>query len=127
MSLGSEKEKYEGEAHAMILSSIRHELKNCDSDSRRHDVLESVLDKNTEEHDPISEKLSEIKKITKGYRNASEMKQELIDQGFQYTEDGRHPKIQYPGDDRYIITAASTTSDVRAGENLYALIKKKFF
>ena len=55
------------------------------------------------------------------------MKPGLIKQVFQYTEDGKHPKIQYPNDDRYIITTASTTSDVRSGENLYSLIKKKFF
>lgn len=127
LSIGSEKEKYDGETHAMVLSAIRHELKNCDRDTRRHDVLESVLKKNINDNDPISDKLAEIKRITKGYRIASEMKPGLIKQGFQYTEDGRHPKIQYPNDDRYIITAASTTSDTRAGENLYALIKKKFF
>lgn len=127
LSMGNEKEKYDGETHAMVLSAIRHELKNCDRDTRRYDVLESVLEKNMDDNDPISEKLTEIKKIAKGYRIASEMKPGLIKQGFQYTEDGRHPKIQYPDDDRYIITAASTTSDTRAGENLYALIKKKFF
>lgn len=127
LSMGKEKEKYDGETHAMVLSAIRHELKNCDLKSRRHDVLKGVLEKNTDDNDPISSKLAEIKKITKGYRIASEMKPGLIKQGFQYTEDGKHPKIQYPNDDRYIVTTSSTNSEVRSGKNLYAEIKKKFF
>lgn len=38
-----------------------------------------------------------------------------------------HIKIKYPNDDRYIVTGASTPSDVRAGDNLAQIIIKKFF
>lgn len=127
LEIGTEPEKYDGETHAMVMSAVRHELNNCEKGTRRHDVLKGVITKNSDEDDAISEKLKEIKSITKGYRNASELKDGLEEQGFEYIDDGKHPKIKYPDDDRYIITAASTSSDVRAGDNLYAQIKKKFF
>lgn len=127
LSSGKEKEKYDGEARSLVLSALYHEIRNCDKDTRRYDVLTDIIEKNADEDDLRRDRLKEIKNLTKGYRAASELKQDLIKCGFQYTEDGRHPKIQYPDDDRYIITIASTSSDRRAGDNLYALFKKKFF
>lgn len=127
LSYGNEKEKYDGEAHSVVLSALRHEVRNCEKDTRRYDVLKDIIEKNTDEEDLRKDRLKEIKKEIRGYRFASDLKPELKKLGFCYTEDGRHPKIQYPGDDRYIITVASTSSDHRAGDNLYALFKKKFF
>ena len=55
------------------------------------------------------------------------LKKELEEAGLTLTDGGKHPKIQFRGDERYMLTCASTTSDVRSGDNLYSQIKKKFF
>ena len=55
------------------------------------------------------------------------LKKELEEAGVVITGGGKHPKIQFKGDERYMLTCASTTSDVRSGDNLYSQIKKKFF
>lgn len=127
ITAGKEQQKYPDETRSIILSALQHEMRNCESGSRRYDVISDLLESNTAGNDTRKERLATLKQITKGYRIASNMMVDLQKIGFVYSDEGRHPKIQFPGDDRYIVTCASTTSDVRAGENLYALIKKKFF
>ena len=52
------------------------------------------------------------------------MRQELQSLGFEITEAGKHYKIPYRGDHRYMVTVGKTPSDTRSGNNTAALINK---
>lgn len=125
---GKEEEKFFGETKGFVLSAIQNELRNVKKGNRRYDVLKSVADANLNgEENIMDQKAERIKRITKGYRRAEDLKQDLEAEGFEYGKTGGHPTIRYGNDGRYIMTIAGTTSDVRAGENLAKEIKKKFF
>ena len=48
------------------------------------------------------------------------MKKDLENLGFTIIEEGKHFKLVYYGDNRYMTTAAKTPSDTRTGSNLAA-------
>ena len=52
------------------------------------------------------------------------MRQELLNLGFEITEEGKHYKLTYRDDPRYIVTIGKTPSDNRSGNNNAALISK---
>ena len=53
------------------------------------------------------------------------MRQELQSLGFELTEAGKHYKLTYKGDPRYMVTIGKTPSDNRSGSNNAALINKE--
>jgi len=55
---------------------------------------------------------------------SSSMKSELQDFGFIISSDGKHHKLTYYGDPRYVATMAKSSSDIRAGSNLASEIDK---
>ena len=125
---GKEEEKFFGETKGFVLSAIQNELRNVKKGTRRYDVLKAVANANLNgEENIMDQKAERIKRITKGYRRAEDLKQSFEAEGFEYGKTGGHPTIRYANDGRYIMTIAGTSSDVRAGENLAKEIKKKFF
>ena len=52
------------------------------------------------------------------------MRQELKDIGFEITDDGKHYRLTYYGDDRYKTTIAKTGSDWREEKNKPVNISK---
>ena len=127
LKTADEPEKFDGETKMFVLSAVEKEAKLCKQNSRRKDVLTSVLDSNHEVLESLKDKQDAVASITKGYKYAEELKDPLKKLGFDYSFDGKHPKIQYPDDDRYCVTIASTPSDVKAGKNLASIINTKFF
>lgn len=125
---GKEKPKYEGEIRAFVKDVLETSIEHISKDTRRYDVISDLIDSNFAEEDvTLEDKLEHVASATKGYRTSSDLKKDLEEAGLVITGGGKHPKIQFKGDERYMLTCASTTSDVRAGDNLYAQIKKKFF
>ena len=47
--------------------------------------------------------------------------------GFDLSEDGKHYKAVFHGDPRYMFTLPKTSSDHRAGLNIFSDIKNKLF
>ena len=125
---GKEKPKYEGEIRAFVKDALETSIEHISKDTRRYDVISDLIDSNfTDEDVTLEDKLEHVASATKGYRTSSDLKKELEEAGVVITGGGKHPKIQFKGDERYMLTCASTTSDVRSGDNLYSQIKKKFF
>ena len=125
---GKEKPKYEGEIKAFVKDVLETSIEHISKDTRRYDVISDLIDSNFTEKDvTLEDKLEHVASATKGYRTSSDLKKDLEEAGLVITGGGKHPKIQFKSDERYMLTCASTTSDVRAGDNLYAQIKKKFF
>ena len=102
----------------------RKSLKAATPKTRRYDVLNDILENNAYEkiHE---ERETIIKNLFKNYKTLSGiMRQELKDIGFEITDDGKHYRLTYYGDDRYKTTIAKTGSDWREGKNIAATILK---
>lgn len=122
--LGDEEEFYSGEIKEMILDALNESLKAATSKTRRYDVLNDVIEKNTYER-IRNEREKAIKNMFKDYKTLSGlMRQELKEMGFEITEEGKHYRLTYYGDDRYKTTIAKTGSDWREGKNIAATILK---
>ena len=65
--------------------------------------------------------------IIKRIGGSQEMKKHLEDMGFVITEDGKHYKLTYYGDDRYQIIFSKTPSDFRTGKNSSQKLNKMVF
>ncbi|MGM9942088.1 MAG: hypothetical protein ACI32N_08910 [Bulleidia sp.] len=128
LKAGSEPEKFDHETKAFVLKAIRHEVEHCEVDTRRHDVLKNVYEANSDGAEKLlAQKSEEIKRIVKGYRQITDIREKLQSFGFEIVKEGPHAKVRYPGDSRYGLPIAGSAGDYRAGENLAAQIRKKFF
>lgn len=121
---GDEEDFYSGEIKDMVLGVLDDALNNTEKGTRLHDVLEDILENNTYRH-LSDERKQRVKNLFKGYKTLTgTMKQELLSLGFQITDDGKHYKIIYQGDPRYMVTIGKTPSDNRAGSNNAGMINK---
>lgn len=125
---GDEDELFPDEMLAIVTDILGEYLKTgCRNQSRRKDVVEDLLKKNTCQN-PVGERTEKIKKALKGYKTlGSTEKRTLQDLGFVITEEGRHYKGTYYGDGRYTVTLSKTPSDSRSGMNVAMEIIKNMF
>ena len=121
---GEEEEFYQGEIRDAILSSLDEMLKATENATRKADILEDILENNPYYH-LAEERKQRVKILFRGYKNLTgTMRQELLKLGFEITEEGKHYKLTYRVDPRYIVTIGKTPSDNRSGNNNAALISK---
>ncbi len=124
---GEESDFYEGEIREIVMEVLREYVKNYQENSRREHIITDLLENNTFSMVP-EERKEKVKRILKGYTNMSNtMKRDLEDMGFSVSGDGKHYKLTYFEDQRYVATMAKTCSDARAGNNLASVISKKMF
>ena len=122
---GDEEEFYEGEIRDMVLGVLDEALAATEKATRKGNILEDVLENNVYQH-LSDERKQKVKALFKGYKSLTgAMRQELMALGFEITEAGKHYKLTYGGDARYMVTMAKTPSDNRSGINNAALISKK--
>ena len=121
---GDEEDFYPDEIKDMILGVLDEVLTNTEVTTRRADILEDILENNLYQH--LSEKRKQkVKAMFKGYKHLnSAMKQELLELGITISDDGKHYKLTYKDDSRYMVTIGKTPSDNRAGNNNATLINK---
>ena len=122
--MGDEEDFYQGEIRDIVLGAIDDAFSTIESSTRRADVLGDVLENNPYRH-LSDERKQKIKSLFKGYKAVSgTMKQQLADMGFELTEAGKHYKLTYRGDSRYLVTVGKTPSDNRSGSNTASEISK---
>lgn len=122
--LGDEEEFFQGEIREMILDALTEKMKNTPNQTRRHDVLNDIIQKNGYER-VFDKKASEVKATLRDYKNMSGTTRKfLTDLGFIITEEGKHYRLTYYGDGRYKTTIAKSGSDYREGKNIAATIIK---
>ena len=122
--IGDEEEFYQGEIRDMVLCALDEALNATEKATRKSDVLEDILDNNPYYH-LADDRKQRVKALFKGYKNLTgAMRQELQSLGFEITEAGKHYKLTYRGDPRYMVTVGKTPSDSRSGSNNAALISK---
>lgn len=99
-------------------------LKNLGQKTRRWDVLSDILQNNAYQN-TADERERIIKTLFKDYKTLSaSMRQQLLELGFEITEEGKHYRLTYYGDGRYKTTIAKTGSDWREGKNIASVILK---
>ena len=122
--LGAEEEFYQGEIKEMILDAIAEKVKKLGQKTRRWDVLNDVL-QNNDYRGIADERERIVKALFKDYKTMSaSMRQQLMELGFEVTEEGKHYRLTYYGDGRYKTTIAKTGSDWREGKNIASVILK---
>ena len=106
--LGGETELFPDEIKAILLDALEAELPKYEEKTRRHTVIEDVIRENDCKK-TAGEKAEKLKNLLKGYKSLSgSLKQELQNMGFEITDDGKHSKLTYYGDSRYMATLAKT-------------------
>ncbi len=122
---------YENEIKDVLLKTIESVLHNMDMDlnqmeSRKYHILKSIKLQNhvTNVAEDIVEELKSILNKDGSFNSAK--RKRLIDLGFEIKE-GKHYKLTYKGDDRYMITLAKTSSDYRSNMNMVSKATKKIF
>ena len=121
---GDEEEFYQDEIKEILLDVLADALKNTDDKTRRSDVLKDVLNSNNFQK-LSSRRRDEIKGLLKDYKTMpSTLRQKLQKFGFEITEEGKHYRLTYYGDNRYKTTLAKTGSDCHGGRNSAAAIIK---
>lgn len=124
---GEEEEFYPGEIKDFVLSILADAVENIEKDSRKQHIVIDIVESNGFKH-LAEEKKQRLKSLLKGYKTvSSSMKQELVDMGFEISDDGKHYKLVYNGDSRYTIALAKTPSDNRSGDNIIGTISRKVF
>ena len=115
--MGGEYDFYPGEIKDLILSVLSDSVSGIHPDTRRMDVVKDIIRANG--YRKLSEQKAEkVKMLLKNYKGMTgRLRQELLDLGFEITEDGKHIKLTYYGDERYQTVFAKTPSDGRAGKN----------
>lgn len=127
LSNGSEKEFFQDEKKELILSVLSDSLASIKDDTRRKHIVQDIIQQNTIK-EILSKKREEVKRLLTDYSGLNgKLKQELQQLGFTITEDGKHYKLTYFNDKRYIIHMAKTPSDGRAGKNIVSDINNKVF
>lgn len=121
----SEQDLYDGEIKDAILNSIADYLVNCLPHSRRSHILNDIIESNKI---ASSSKREEIKEILRDYKEMNKSKKENLESmGFTIEDGGKHYKLTYHDDTRYIFSLSKTASDYRSGLNLASDISKKIF
>ena len=125
--MGDESDLYPGEVRDILLEILTAAKNNVPPDSRKMDVLRDVLRSNP--YEKLSRKRAEqIKALLRDFRGITKrLRQSLVDLGFSITEDGKHYKITFCGDNRYVSILAKTPSDNRSGKNNVEKICNKCF
>jgi hypothetical protein len=127
LKTGVEQSLVDGEICQIIMDVIRVSLSSVQNDSRRQHVLQAIVSNNNVS-DVLSDMRSRLKKILKGYQNmTTKIRRDLEELGFIISEDGKHYKLVYLGDDRYTFSLPKSGSDHRGGLNAVSDIAKRIF
>lgn len=127
LTMGNEADLYVGEIRDMIVTELKNSAVANGDACRRFDIIHDIVCANSYEA-VIEQRFTMLKSVLKTYdRMTPKVRKVLNDLGFAVTEDGKHYKLTYYNDDRYVVTIAKTPSDVRAGKNIVAEIRKKVY
>lgn len=113
-----EQDLYAGELLGVVGDAIADALTRVTEDSRRQHILKSIVDANpsTGEAEAMRNRL---KSLLRDFRSMeAKVRSALQDMGFEISEEGKHYKIVFQGDERYTFTMPKSGSDHRGGLNL---------
>jgi hypothetical protein len=127
LAFGAEQDLFPGEHKDVVARALKIAFDHVQPDGRLRDVLESLIKANppTGESGKIEE---EIKSILGNCTDAGKRERRALeDLGFSITEEGRHLKLMFRGDDRYTFAMSKTGSDWRGMKNWVSDVTKRLF
>lgn len=125
---GRERDLYADEVRCILLDALKDAPAQVPPDSRRQHVLMSILEANKLNNNPLEDHRERLKKLLRGKSCIDgKMRRELENMGFAISEDGKHAKIVFQGDDRYTYTLPKSGSDWRGGRNAASDIGRLLF
>lgn len=122
-----EQDLYAGELIGVVRDAIADAVTRVTEDSRRQHILNSIVKANppTGEAEAMRDRL---KTLLRDFRSMdAKVRSALQDMGFDISEEGKHYKIVFQGDDRYTFTMPKSGSDYRGGLNLAGDISRLLF
>lgn len=91
-------------------------------------ALTSVLETNKLYGNPLEAQRDQLKKLLRGMTTVDgKIRRELEHVGFSISDDGKHFKLAFQGDDRYTYTLPKSGSDQRGGLNAASDIARLLF
>lgn len=124
---GDERDYYPNEIRGILRDAIADAAIRVVKDSRRRHVLDAVLSAESRGGE-AAELRERLKELLRGYRIMDKkVRRSLEDMGFDLTDDGKHHKLTFLGDERYTFTLPKTGSDHRGGLNAAAGIARLLF
>lgn len=125
---GRERDFYPNEVLGILLDAIEDAATRVPQDSRRQHVLTSIIEANKLDDNPLEGRREQLKKLLRGMSTIDgKMRRELEEMGFSISEDGKHFKLIFQGDDRYTYTLPKSGSDWRGGLNAASDIARLLF
>lgn len=123
----NEKELYAGEFESIISEELSKSLNSVQSGSRRQHILESIASSSAN-RSAARDKRDQLKQILRGYSSMGNSERRGLEAiGFSISEDGKHYKIVFCGDERYTFSLPKSGSDHRGGLNAVSDIGKRLF
>lgn len=127
LKFGDEKNLYAGELQSLVLDELSKSLNNVQGDSRRQHVLQAIVN-STPQTGAAREKREKLKDALKHYTSmGSAERRALEENGFTISEDGKHHKLIFQGDERYTFALPKSGSDHRGGLNAASDIGKRLY
>lgn len=127
LSTGAEQDLYPNEILSFLKEALSDSIDRVPSDSRRQHVLRAVLAAIPDLDEPGSRR-ERLKGILRDFRGLDrDSRRELQALGFEVSEDGKHVKLRFQGDDRYTFTLPKSGSDFRGGLNSASDIGRLLF
>ena len=125
---GEETDFFAGEIREFALRALSLALQNnIKSETRFADVISDLIANNLTDEE-LAKRQEKIKALLSAYKGmTAEIRQELLNMGITITDDGKHYKLTYHGDDRYVSTMAKTPSDWRGSKNMVAQLNARLF
>lgn len=120
-----EQDLFEGEIVGIVSDALEDARSRVADGSRRKLVLDALTAANPS-NGQAEDFRSTIKELLRDYRSMdARVRSGLEELGFDITEDGKHYKLVYQGDERYTFTMSKTGGDHRGGLNLASDISRK--
>lgn len=124
---GPERDLYPGEMQNVVREAVQDAASRTLDDSRPKHVLSSILTANPASGEPGRFR-TELKDLLRGSKTVdSRIRRSLEKLGFEVSEDGKHYKLVFQGDDRYTFSLAKSGSDRRGGLNAASDIARLLF
>lgn len=123
-----EQDLYPNEVLGIIIDALADARTRVAPDSRRQHVLDAVLQANPAPSNEAATLRERLKQALRASRSLdAKTRRELEAIGFTITEEGKHYKLLFQGDDRYTFPLAKSGSDHRGGLNAVSDIGRLLF
>jgi len=121
---GNETDLFAGERVAVVVDVLKAAVANTEAGSRRQHILADLIAANDVESDR-GQIEAQLKSIFETYRTMDAGRRGQLERlGFTITEEGKHYKAIFMGDSRYTFSIPKTSSDHRAGMNLFSVVRR---